>query len=50
MIRTNSQMNQTVMYSQHNSNILPVWLNGLVFVYGLGGGGLLVVVMIRTDS
>ena len=28
MIRTYSQMNRTVKYSQHSSIIWPVWLNG----------------------
>ena len=39
MIRTYSQMQHTDKYSQHSSIILPVWLNGWVFVYQLSGCG-----------
>ena len=39
MIRTNSQMHHTDKYSQHNTIIWPVWLNGWVFVYELSGCG-----------
>ena len=31
------QMHRTDKYSQHNSTIWPVWLNGWVFVYKLTG-------------
>ena len=40
MIRTYSQMHRTDKYWQHCSIILPVWLNGWVFVYELSGCGL----------
>ena len=36
---TYSQMHRTDKYSQHSSIIWPVWLNGWVFVYKLGGCG-----------
>ena len=39
MTITCSQMHGTDNYSQHSSNILPVWLNGWVFVYKLSGCG-----------
>ena len=39
MIRTYSQMHRTDKFSQHSSIIWPVWLNGWVFVYELGGCG-----------
>ena len=39
MIRTYSQMHGTDKYSQHNSMIWSVWLNGRVFVYELSGCG-----------
>ena len=34
-MRTHSQMHRTDKYSQHSSIILPVWLNGWVFIYEL---------------
>ena len=37
--RTYSQMHRTDKYSQHSTIILPVWLNGRVFVYELSGCG-----------
>ena len=39
MIRANSQMHRTNKYSQQNSIIWPVWLNGRVFVYEISGCG-----------
>ena len=39
MTRTYSQMHRTDKYSEHNSIIWPVWLNGSVFVYKLSGPG-----------
>ena len=39
MIITCSQKHRTDKYSQHSSIIYPVWLNGWVFVYKLGGYG-----------
>ena len=39
MIITYSQMHRTDKYSQHNSIIWPVWINGWVFVYGLSVSG-----------
>ena len=39
MIRTYGQMRRTDKYSQHSSIILPVWLNGWVFVNKLSGCG-----------
>ena len=39
MIITYSQMHHTDKYSQHNSIIWPVWINGWVFVYGLSVSG-----------
>ena len=32
-------MHRTDKYSQHNSIIWPIWLNGRVFVYELSGCG-----------
>ena len=37
MIISCSQMHSTDRYSQHNSIIWPVWLNGWAFVYELSG-------------
>ena len=39
MIRTYSQMHRRDMYSQHSPIILPVWLNGWIFVDKLSGCG-----------
>ena len=39
MIRTYNQMHCTDKFSQHNSVIWSVWLNGEVFVYELKGCG-----------
>ena len=39
MIKTHCQMHYINKYSQHSSIICPVWLNGRVFVYKLGGRG-----------
>ena len=39
MVTTYSQMHCTDKYSQHSSIILPVWVNGWVFVYKLSGSG-----------
>ena len=39
MIRTYSQKHRTGKYSQHNSIILPDWLNGWVFLFELSGCG-----------
>ena len=37
MIKIYSEMHRTNKYSQYSSIILPVWLNGRVFVYELSG-------------
>ena len=39
MIQTYSQIQRTDKYSQQISIICPVWLNGWVFIYELGGCG-----------
>ena len=39
VVKTYCQMHHTNKYSQQSSIIWPVWLNGWVFVYELGGRG-----------
>ena len=39
MTRTYSQMHRTGKFSEHSSNIWPVWLNGWMFVYELNSSG-----------
>ena len=41
IIRTYGQIHSTDTFSQHKSIIWPFWLNGWVFVYELGGCGLM---------